>query len=294
MQIPKTDQIRKGGRLVNCALWLNKRKIRHASEIPENLDLASLASLRGYFLAGSLSEWLSENGGERYAKRLAELSPDDPALNEKLAAVFGGKTDLGKADFGKALSSAPREGVQAQTPSPAPSSFTGSFPSSFAPRSSFRFTEFGNGSFSYEWLTSFGYGGFWEFLGKIGSFTSWRFGSFGKFHEWEWEWLFELYKRWQSGSFAFTTWSFGSFHQWEWEWLLRFFGSSGSFTLTSFSSFGAGFGSFDLFGIFNKNMGSFELRKFLETLTLDEYDRIMFETLMFCPLDRFGYGIHNI
>ncbi len=279
---------------MNCALWLNRRKIRRASEIPENLDIASLASLRGYFLAGSLSEWLLENGGERYAKRLKRLSPDDPDLNEKLAAVFGGK-----ADFGKALSPAPREGVQAQTPSPAPSSFTGSFPSSFTPRNSFRFTEFGSGSFSYEMLTSFGYGGgFWEFLRKFGLFgsfslTSWSFGSLGKFHEWEWEWLFELYKRWQGGSFMFTTWTFGSFQKWEWEWLLRLYGG-GSFVSTSFSSFTAGFGSFDVFGILGKNLGSFELRKFLENLNLDEYDRIMFETLMMCPLDRFGYGIHNI
>lgn len=272
---------------MNCALWLNKRKIRRASEIPENLDVASL---RGYFLAGSLSEWLLENGGERYAKRLAGLSPDDPALNDKLAAVFGGKADLGKA-----LNSAPREGSQPQTPNAAQSSFISSFPSSFAssftPRNSFRFTEFGSGSFSYEWLTSFG--GFWEFLGKLGSFTSWSFGSFGKFHEWEWEWLFELYKRWQGGSFTLSTLSFGSFHKWEWEWLLRLYGGGfGSFSLTSFSSFG--FGSFDVFGLFNKSMGSFELRKFLENLELDEYDRIMFETLMMCPLDRFGYGIHNI
>lgn len=277
---------------MNCALWLNKRKIRRASEIPENLDVASL---RGYFLAGSLLDWLLENGGERYAKRLKRLSPDDPALNEKLAAVFGGEADLGETDLGKALSSTPREGSQTQ------GGFTGSFPSgpagSFSPRSSFRFTEFGSGSFSYEWLTSFG--GFWEFLEKLGLFgsfslTSWSFGSFGKFHEWEWEWLFELYKRWQGGSFALSTLMFGSFRQWEWEWLLRFFGSAGSFSLTSFSSFGAGFGSFDVFGILSKNLGSFELRKFLENLKLDEYDRIMFETLMMCPLDRFGYGIHNI
>lgn len=248
---------------MNCALWLNKRKIRHASEIPDNLDLAplaSLASLRGYFLAGSLSEWLWENGGGRYAKRLDRLSPDDPALNEKLAAIFGCK-----ADFGKALSSAPSEVIQAQTPSTAP----GSFPSSFTPRNSFRFTEFGSGSFSYEMLTSFGE--LWELLWKFGSFNLTSFTGFGgswKLHEWEWEWLFRLY------------------------------GGSGSFASTSFSSFGTGFGSFDvfgnIFGLLNGNLGSFELRRLLENLALDEYDRIMLETLMLCPLDRFGYGIHNI
>lgn len=253
---------------MKCALWLNKRKIRHASEIPDNLDMApqaSLASLRGYFLAGSLSEWLSENGGERYAKRLAGLSHDDPALNEKLAAIFGGKSNINKADFGSALSSAPSERIQAQTPSPAPSSF----PSSFAPRNSFRFTEFGSGSFSYEALTSFGE--LWELLRKFGSFNITSFTSFA---------------------------GFWNFHEWEWEWLLKLYSGSGSFVSTSFSSFGKGFGSFDvfgnIFGLLNGNMGSFELRKLLENLALDEYDLIMFETLMLCPLDRFGYGIHNI
>lgn len=254
---------------MKCALWLNKRKVRHASEIPDNLDiapLAALASLRGYFLAGSLSEWLWENGGERYAKRLDKLSPDDPALNEKLAAIFGGK-----ADFGSALSSAPSERIQAQAPSPAQSSFPSGFPNSVAPRNSFRFTEFGSGSFSYEALTSFGE--FWELLRKFGLFGSFNltsftsFGGLWKFHEWEWEWLLGLYK-------------------------------GGSFVTTSFSSFGKGFGSFDvfgnIFGLLNGNLGSFELRKLLENLALDEYDRIMFETLMLCPLDRFGYGIHNI
>lgn len=71
---------------MNCALWLNRRKIYRACEIPENLDVASL---RGYFLAGSLVEWLRANGGGEYAEKLSELSPDDDALNQKLAAVFG-------------------------------------------------------------------------------------------------------------------------------------------------------------------------------------------------------------
>lgn len=277
---------------MNCALWLNKRKIRRASEIPDNLDVASL---RGYFLAGSLSEWLLENGGERYAKKLARLSPDDPALNEKLAGIFGGK-----ADFGKALNTAPQENARISTPSAMPSSFVSSFANSFAPRNSFRFSQFGSGGLfsygSYEWFTSFG--GFFEFLSKLrgGSF-SFLTGSFGSFHEWEWEWLFELYKRWSGGSFSFLTGSFGSFHEWEWEWLFRIFGGAGSFSITSFSSFGfpSGFGSFDIFGVFGgKTPGSFELKRLLENLELDEYDRIMFETLMICPLDRFGYGIHNI
>ena len=73
---------------MNCALWLNKHKIYSAVEIADNLDIAAL---RGYFLAGSLVEWLCENGGAEYAKKLSRISPDDSRLNEKLAEVFGGK-----------------------------------------------------------------------------------------------------------------------------------------------------------------------------------------------------------
>lgn len=269
---------------MNCALWLNKKKIRRASEISDNLDVASL---RGYFLAGSLSEWLCENGGKEYAKKLAEISDDDPALNEKLAGIFGGKADFGKAMMNIARQDPPK------ISSGAKNGAAGSFVCSYAARSSFKFTHFGSGSFSYAELTSFG--GFWEFLRRLrsGSFGggSFAWGSFS-----QWEWLFELYKHWYGGSFAFQGGSFGSYHQWEWEWLWKLFGGSGSFSITSFSSFAPGFGSFDfyvmaeLFG--GKSLGSLELRRLLDTL--DEYDRIMYETLMFCPLDRFGYGIHNI
>lgn len=262
---------------MECALWLNRRKVRHASEIHDNLDVASL---RGYFLAGSLSEWLCENGGEAYAKKLAGLSPDDPKLNEKLARIFGGK-----ANFGKALNTAPQDGSERRSTAG----------SSFTPPSSFRFTEFGSGSFTYSELTSFGE--FWELLRKLqsGSFAggSYLTGSFA-----QWEWLFALYRRWYSGSFTFGSFSFGSFHEWEWEWLWRVFGGGGSYSASSFNNiFGSfGFGLSGLFGSFGfiggKALGSLDLITFMNTL--DEYDRIMFETLMICPLDRFGYGIHNI
>lgn len=268
---------------MNCALWLNKRKVRRASEIPENLDVASL---RGYFLAGSLSEWLCENGGKAYAKKLKGLSADDPALNEKLAEIFGGR-----ADFGKAMNTAAQDSPQG---SPGTVDCNGgSLVCSYTARNSFGFTDFTSftsGSFSYAELSSFG--GFGEFLSKILS-GSFAWGSFS-----QWEWLFELYKRWYGGSFTFRGGSFGSYHQWEWEWLWRLFGG-GSFSAASFISFASftgGFGSFDLLGLFGilggKPMGSFELHRLLSTL--DEYDRIMYETLMICPLDRFGYGIHNI
>lgn len=99
-------------------------------------------------------------------------------------------------------------------------------------------------------------------------------------HEWEWEWLFNLYK---SGSFSFG--SFTSFH--EWEWLFKMF-RSGSFTGGSF-----GLDSFWRSG-YPSSFDSFYMPFTGDITVLDEYDRIMLETLMRCPLDRFGYGIHNI
>lgn len=231
----------KGGLPVKCALWLNRKKVRHASEIPENLDIASL---RGYFLAGSLIEWLNENGGEEYAAALSEVSADDEKLNEKLALAFGGEPLPAKALDGTGAESSP---VNSPESSPTRGSY-GSF-----------------GSF-----------GRWEWLMKLLSGGS--FGSFsaGSYHEWEWEWLYRMF----SGG-SFVSGSFGSFGQWER--FFKLFGSFGPF----------GFGSFS-FGFINGLFGSFaplDPGKFSE---LDEYDRIMLETLMMCPLDRFGYGIHNI
>jgi len=49
---------------MNCCLWLNGEKIRYADDIYASFDPASL---RGYFLGGSLVRWLKANGGEKEA-----------------------------------------------------------------------------------------------------------------------------------------------------------------------------------------------------------------------------------
>ena len=74
---------------MDCCLWLNRKKISSAAEIIDNFDLAAV---RGYFLGGSLSEWLREHGGTVYADRLDKLrtlDPQDPQLNDRLVEVFG-------------------------------------------------------------------------------------------------------------------------------------------------------------------------------------------------------------
>lgn len=256
---------------MDCALWLNRRKIYTADDIAGAPDIASL---RGYFLAGSLVEWLREHGGERYARKLAKLRPDDPELNEKLARIFGGSAE-GKR-FG--------EGAPDETGG---SVYPGSMPAAIG---SMRISSYS----SYSFMTgSFGTSGSALISLLGGSFRSgsYRFGSyyFGSgMHEWEWEWLFNLYK---SGSFSRG--SFTSFHEWEWEWLFRTL-RSGSFSGGSFGFGGSfRFGSFWRF-VDTGSFGSLYMPFAEDIAALDEYDRIMLETLMRCPLDRFGYGIHNI
>lgn len=249
---------------MKCALWLNKQKVFSADEISENLDIAAL---RGYFLAGTLVPWLRDNGGSEYADRLEALDESAPDLNQRLGEIFG---------------------------QPAPT-----------------VSPFGNGSDAPACIPCgvtlyFGSGGaLGSFTLKNGSFrpssfspASFRIGS--GYSEWQWEWLFR-----RAGSFtgsyntSYKGFGSGGFHEWEWEWEWRL-KRSGSFT--SFSSFNKGwlYGSFnaDVFnGVFTGGMmssfpdipvGSFRV------LTSDEYDRIMYATLANCPLDRFGYGIHNI
>ncbi len=241
---------------MDCALWLNRRKVYSAKEIRENFDAASLF---GYFAAGSLVEWLREHGGADYADKLECLSLDDPDIIGKIAAVFDGKSvgykTLGGAD--KGASGTVSGGGQC--------SFRGKIGSAGA------LSALKNGSFG---VGSGAFGSFW----KSGSFA---FGS--GFYEWEWEWerLF--------GSFSKGSFTFGSGYA-AWLALLKKYGSFG------FGSFGTGsFGSFslDLFG--KVKNGSFIGRKLPDFLAnLDEYDRIMLISLYGCPLNRFGYGIHNI
>lgn len=229
---------------MDCALWLNRRKIRDAADIPRNLDIASL---RGYFLAGSLVEWLQEHNGANYAEELEKIPEDCSDLNSRISEIFGGSAVDTPPVFENPL--------DGKTANSAIYTKLGSFTS---------FTSFGAGSNIWELLTKFGgsFGGSWNLFGS-------------GFHEWEWEWLFKLYGFY--GSFGFT--SFSSFAEsGGFEWLLQQFGYFGSF-----SSFGS-FWNFPW-----ESLGSYQ-----GFPILDEYDLILFQTLMNCPLDRYGYGIHII
>ena len=247
---------------MNCCLWFNRRKISSAAEISDNMDIAAL---RGYFLGGSLIEWLTEHDGKEYAGRLEKLDPADPELNRKLFEAFSeSPQELPKKEMFCGNTSA------AQCCTVGNGSF-GSF-GSWRGFGSFASSGFGG---SYRWGMS---GGSFS----AGSYTMGSFGSFSRFHLWEWEWEWRF-----GGSFRWT----GSF---------RGFGSG-----MTFGSFGMlGFGSY-LFGSWGYLLGSFRGVPGIFggsyapggncwQLSSDEYDRIMYECLRRCPLDSFGYGIHIV
>lgn len=247
---------------MDCAIWLGRKKIFSADDIADNFDIAAV---RGYFLAGSLIRWLNAHGGADYAEQLEQLDPADPALNKKLTAVFKHEsmdipvhtTDENLVRAINAL----RSGNH--TPSSANTS-AGSYSFGYGSRYGSLAEIFSGGSFGYGSLSygSFGYGA--------------AGGSFVKTWQWEWEWRFGSFRRAGiGGSFAAAytgSFGYGSFN-------------FGSFGYMPFGSFAAALPSsykgIPLYGSFCP-------------LTADEYDEIMYRCLAMCPLNRFGYGIHNI
>lgn len=249
---------------MKCALWLNRRRVFSAEEIPASFDLASL---RGYFLAGSLIPWLCDNGGAAFAEKLRGLSADAPALNERLTEVFCGV--LPEPCRPQPAPTTPFTGEAeraecAQGPcSSGGSQGAGALGSYGAPGAL--------GSLTWEslqalgsWRTATSYKGFgsmtWERLERVfgGSLSAAAFGSFGAL----------------GGS-----WSAATSH--------KGFGSmagsgtfGGSFTLERFLA------NWERVLRWEQPRGSFTM------LAEDEYDRILLLTLAKCPLDRFGYGIH--
>ncbi len=240
-------------------LWLNRQKVYSASEISENLDVAALL---GYFKGGSLIDWLLENGGENYARQLEKLSPDDPDIREKFEYIFGGITAPYK-ELGAAPAVRSGSGGSAVWRSFRSSFKGGSFAGSFAGTSA--------GSFNLSsFFVKFGSGSFFNYTGSF--YLNLLFGS--GFYEWEWEWE-RFFGSFYNGSFVL-----GSGGLMKRLWLMK---SSGSFDFGSYK-----FGSYG-----SLNVQALEIPPFFPGI-LDEYDRIMLESLFGCPLNQFGYGIHNI
>lgn len=239
---------------MKCALWLCRRRVFSAEEIPASFDLAAL---RGYFLAGSLVKWLEDNGGARFAKSLRALSANAPDLNERIEEIFCGSINTNKTSK-PASPFAGNNGVNAMGFRPCSSSYSTSYKNFGSAQNGALISSFvkRHGFGSFEFNSS--YRGFGSARNKtlLGSFKQQGFGSF----------IFSTsYKGFGSAQYEqiFGSFADSSFYRMQklWERVLRWEQpAQGSFS-----------------GLF---------------LPEDEYDRIMFLTLAKCPLNRFGYGIH--
>lgn len=255
---------------MNCALWLNRRKVYSAEEICDDPDIASLC---GYFCAGSLIEWLRTHNGEKYAEKLEKISPKDPELKEKIGMIFGGQSASYK-QFGKDNSSENKSLGISENPSSAALRYGSK--TAFAASKGFYSHKgsnvFGFSSYSFtSYLLQIGFGS-----AKTGS-LSYNSGIFGFEWEWEWERFLAGYGSFYKTSFVGASGRFfyGSFMSAFRAYLMRKYGSRGGFSPGSRGSFS---GSFEMFGIPDS----------------DEYDRILMECVFGCRLNDYGYGIHNI
>ena len=196
---------------MDCCLWLNRKKISSAAEIIDNFDLAAI---RGYFLGGSLSEWLREHNGDVYADVIDTLDPSDEMLNDRLARAFGITPGAVQEVFCGSSGANPAQNC---------SSFAGSLAAGSGMAGSYG----GSGV-----AANYSYGSFGSYAG----YGSYRFSLW----EWEWEWRFRRRGSFSLGSFGSYllgagSYSFGSFGSFQ---LGSFSGLSGSFTAGSYGSGG--------------------------------------------------------
>ncbi len=204
---------------MDCALWLNRHKIYSADEIPDNFDIASI---RGYYLGGSLIKWLDSHGGSRFARKLEKLSPDMPDLNGKLCEIFGQNllTKKPHSHNNSIIAKIDGEALANRCSSGAGFSF-GSL----------------SGSNLWNFANSFALGG--SFYGSYKR-------SYSFLWEWEWEWFFRNYYGSFSGSFGSYFGFYGSRSLYSGSGLAFgsfYFGSFGNINLGSFPYFDA-YGSF--------------------------------------------------
>lgn len=201
---------------MDCCLWFDRCRINSAAEIAEHFDIASL---RGYFLGGSLAVWLREHGGADYAEQVERLDPADPELNQRLAEIFGQKPVEKRVFTGNGSAAVFQPN----------GSFPGSFPGSYS------------GSYSGSFAQGSGISGsFGVSAGSGGSYVS---GSFTKFCMWEWEWEWRLGGSFSgsyrvTGSFAGGSFGFGSYVFGSGAYLLGSFAGSGVQGAGSFSGNG--------------------------------------------------------
>ncbi len=269
-------------------LWFGNHKIYNMDQLRKNFDFDNVEM---YYLGGSLSRWLRQCGENETAEKVENINPLGD-ISKQLAEIFSVKLPKGRSNFPTATLSVENSDKSQQNKT---NSFTCTEVCS-AIAKNIGLSTFNSKIGSFKLITESFYTETGSFISNANSFTlnsfytlSHSFSIFnGSFETTSFQNILELSSFGISGS-SFTSSSF-YLHEYEYEYgrSFNFFGfKQKSFDSENLSDtikskkYGA-----SLFG--NKN------RNYRANITqLSDEEKIKLN-IMYCPLNRFGYGIDLI
>lgn len=269
-------------------LWFGNHKIYNMDQLRKNFDFDSAEM---YYLGGSLSVWLRQCGKNEIAEKVENINPLSD-ISKQLAEIFSVKLPKGRSNFPTAISSAENSEKSQQNKI---SSFICTEICSSIPKN-ISLGTFSSKIGSFELIPESFYTETGSFISNAGSFT---LNSF-----------YALYHSFSMFNGSFETTSFQNILE------LSSFGiSGGSFTSNSFHlheyeyEYGT---SFNFSGFEQKSFDPENLSDIIENkkcsaslsgnknrncraniTQLSDEEKIKLN-IMYCPLNRFGYGIDLI
>ena len=256
-------------------LWFGNHKIYNMDQLRKNFDFDNVEM---YYLGGSLSRWLRQCGENETAEKVENINPLGD-ISKQLAEIFSVKLPKGRSNFPTATLSVENSDKSQQNNT---SSFTCTKVCS-AIAKNIGLSKIG----SFELITESFYTETGSFISNANSFTLNSFSIFnGSFETTSFQNILELSSFGISGS-SFTSSSF-YLHEYEYGRSFNFCGfKQKSFDSENLSDiienkkYGA-----SLFGKKNRNY-----RANITQLSDEEKIKL---NIMYCPLNRFGYGIDLI
>lgn len=260
-------------------LWFGNHKIYNMDQLRKNFDFDSAEM---YYLGGSLSVWLRQCGENEIAEKVENINPLGD-ISKQLAEIFSVKLPKGRSNFPTAPLSVENSDKSQQNKT---SSFTCTEVCSAIPKN-IGLSTFNSKIGSFKLITESFYTETGSFISNANSFTLNSFSIFnGSFETTSFQNILELSSFGISGS-SFTSSSF-YLHEYEYGRSFNFCGfKQKSFDSENLSDiienkkYGA-----SLFGKKNRNY-----RANITQLSDEEKIKL---NIMYCPLNRFGYGIDLI
>ncbi len=256
-------------------LWFGNHKIYNMDQLRKNFDFDNVEM---YYLGGSLSRWLRQCGENETAEKVENINPLGD-ISKQLAEIFSVKLPKGRSNFPTATLSVENSDKSQQNKT---NSFTCTEVCS-AIAKNIGLSTFNSKIGSFKLITESFYTETGSFISNANSFTLNSFSIFnGSFETTSFQNILEL----SSGS-SFTSSSF-YLHEYEY---------GRSFNFCSFKQ--KSFDSENLSDIIeNKKYGTSlfgkKNRNYRANITqLSDEEKIKLN-IMYCPLNRFGYGIDLI